>query len=118
PPPPPAPPLSPGDSLAYMYLVAGLSQQARRAAGTSARRRKAPEPEAAAAPEEAAAAEEKAKVRRRRRAKHDMLGRGHEYMDLEDDFSPSGLTALSGDGFGGGVTTPMTPGTWALQYRQ
>ncbi|MGB3523894.1 MAG: hypothetical protein WBA50_20720, partial [Mycobacterium sp.] len=88
----------------------------RRAAGTSARRRKAPEPDAAAAPAEAAVAEEKAKARRRRRVKADMLGRGYEYMDLEDDVEPSGLTALAADAFGGGATTPMTPGTWMPEY--
>ena len=119
PPPPPAPPLSPGDSLAAMYLVAGASQQARRAAGTSARRRKAPEPDAAAAPVEAVVAEGKVKACRRRRAKADMLGRGYEYMDLEDASEavvPSGLTALAADAFGGGATTPMTPGTWRPEY--
>ncbi|MGB3331625.1 MAG: hypothetical protein WBA79_02345, partial [Mycobacterium sp.] len=95
------------------------SQQSRRAAGTSARRRKAPEPDAAAAPAEAAVAEEKAKSRRRRRVKADMLGRGYEYMDLEDAadaVEPSGLTALGADAFGGGATTPMTPGTWMPEY--
>ncbi|MEB3035148.1 PPW family C-terminal domain-containing PPE protein, partial [[Mycobacterium] nativiensis] len=118
PPPPPAPPLSPGDALSAMYMVTGLSQQARRAAGTSARRRRAPEPDAVAAPAEAAVAEEKAKARRRRRAKTDMIGRGHEYMDLEDAVLPSGLTALAGDAFGGGATTPMTPGTWMPEQRR
>lgn len=97
-----------------MYLVAGANQQARRAAGTGARR-KAPEPDAAAAPAEAEVAEEKTKARRRRRAKADMLGRGYEYMDL-DDVEPSGLTALAADAFGSGVTTPMTPATWTRQY--
>ena len=120
-PPPPAPPLAPGDSLAAMYLVAGASQQARRAAGTSARRRRAPEPDAAAAPAEPVVAEEKTKARRRRRAKADMLGRGYEYMDLEDApdaVAPSGLTALTADAFGGGATTPMTPGTWMPEHRR
>ena len=74
-------------------------------------------------PAPAVVAEERAKVRRRRKAKNDMLGRGHEYMDLEDDFvpsrvEPSGLTALAGDAFGGGATTPLTPGSWASQYRE
>lgn len=104
-----------------MYLVAGASQQARRSAGTSARRRKAPEPDAAAAPAEAVVAEEKAKARRRRRAKVDMLGRGYEYMDLEDAedaVEPSGLTVLAADAFGGGATTPMTPGTWRPEYHR
>ncbi|ORB02706.1 hypothetical protein BST33_05400 [Mycolicibacter minnesotensis] len=120
PPPPPAPPLSPGDSLAAMYLVAGVSQPARRAAGTSARRRKAAEPAEAIAPAEPVVAAESAKARRRRRAKTDMIGRGYEYMDLEDPDSaaaPSGLTALSGDAFGGGAVAPMTPGTWMTTRR-
>lgn len=119
PPPPPAPPLSPGDSLAAMYLVAGVSQQARRPAGTGARRRRqAPEPDTSEVPAPVAA-EAKAKARRRRKAKVDMLGRGYEYMDLEDaadDVVPSGLTALAADAFGGGATTPMTPGTWMPEY--
>lgn len=122
-PPPPAPPLAPGDSLAAMYLVAGLGQQARRAAGSSARRRRrAAEPDASEVP--AAAAEEQAKARRRRRAKTDMLGRGYEYMDLEDvedsadlaHVAPSGLTALARDAFGGGAKSPMTPGTWMREH--
>jgi PPE-repeat protein len=115
PPPPAAPPLTPGDSLAAMYLVAGMGQQARRGVGTSARRRRTPEPEDAAAPAEPVVAAEPAKARRRRRVKTDMIGRGYEYMDLEDPDSavaPSGLTALSGDAFGSGAVAPLTPGTW------
>ncbi len=121
PPPPPAPPLSPVDGMSYMYLVAGLGQQARRAAGTSARRRKAPEPDTAEAAAPAATTREAAQARRRRKAKIDMLGRGYEYMDLDDADDavlPSGLTALSGDAFGGGATAPMTPGTWMREYRK
>ena len=70
-----------------------------------------------------------------------MLGRGHEYMDLDQDLAPepaatapsgrgvgehgftggtrrvatarpSGLTALADDGFGGGTVSPMVPNTW------
>lgn len=67
-----------------------------------------------------------------------MLGRGHEYMDLEDEgelvggasttgagpqgFSGTatkagpgrvaGLTTLADDAFGGGPRMPMIPGTW------
>jgi hypothetical protein len=101
-----------------MYLVAGLGQQARRAAGTSARRRKAPEPDAAEVPAPAETTGEQAKARRRRKAKADMIGRGYEYMDLEDPVMPSGLTALSGDAFGGGATAPMTPGSWTPEHRR
>ncbi|RAU89781.1 hypothetical protein DQP56_24165, partial [Mycolicibacter senuensis] len=71
----------------------------------------------------------KAKARRRRKAKADMLGRGYEYMDLEDaeldavadtdppGVLPSGLTALAGDAFGA-VKAPMTPGTWTRERRK
>ncbi|OBH17399.1 PPE family protein [Mycolicibacter sinensis] len=118
PPPPPAPPLSPVEGLSAMYMVAGLGQQARRAAGTSVRRRTAPEPDTAEAPAEAVAAEENTRARRRRKAKADLLGRGYEYMDLEEPVLPSGLTALSGDAFGGGATTPMTPRTWMPEYQR
>jgi PPE-repeat protein len=126
PPPAPAPPLAPVDGLSAMYLVAGLGQQARRAAGTSARRRKAPEPDAVEVPAPAAAVEGQARARRRRKAKTGMLGRGYEYMDLEDaasaagpaDVLPSGLTALAGDAFGGGAVIPMTPGTWTRAQRE
>ncbi|MCV7086060.1 PPE domain-containing protein [Mycolicibacter hiberniae] len=122
--PPPAPPLSPVDGLSAMYLVAGLRQQASRGAGTSARRRRAPEPDTGEVAAPAAAAEVPAKARRRRRAKLDMLGRGYEYMDLEDsedDASPGpvpgGLTALTGNALSGGVITPMTPGTWMKEQQ-
>ncbi|ORA77117.1 hypothetical protein BST28_19155 [Mycolicibacter kumamotonensis] len=101
-----------------MYLVAGLNQQARRAAGTSARRRKASESDAAEIPAPADTTDEQAKARRRRRAKTDMLGRGYEYMDLEEPVMPSGLTALAGDAFGGGAIAPMTPGTWMPERRR
>lgn len=121
--PPPAPPLSPVDGLSAMYLVAGLRQQASRAAGTSARRR-APEPDTSEVAAPAAAAEVPAKARRRRRAKLDMIGRGYEYMDLEDSDEdappgpqPGGLTALTGSALSGGVVTPMTPGTWMTQQQ-
>ncbi|CAJ1502414.1 PPE domain-containing protein [[Mycobacterium] kokjensenii] len=116
PPPPPAPPLAPVDGLAAMYLVAGLSRQARRPAGTAARRRRAPEPDRDAVPAPTVPVEAPARVRRRRRAKAGMLGRGYEYMDLEDGDAgtpaPGGLTALAGDSFGGAAGVPMTPGTW------
>ncbi|MGV0700910.1 hypothetical protein ABQF47_21225, partial [Mycolicibacter sinensis] len=93
-----------------------------------------PEPDAAEVPAAAAAAEVQAKARRRRKAKTDMLGRGYEYMDLDDardavagadntdppgaeHVLPSGLTALAGDAFGE-VTAPMTPGTWTRERRK
>lgn len=70
-----------------------------------------------------------------------MLGRGHEYMDLEPDpvpepagavassrgagshgivggthraaaARPNGLTTIADDGFSGGAVSPMMPNTW------
>ncbi|ORW95600.1 hypothetical protein [Mycolicibacter terrae] len=120
---------------AYMYMVGGLDMGARRASGTSARKKLAPKPDSADVPA-AEAAEQAAPLRRRRRkAKAGMLGRGHEYMDLEPEPAmasasqrgaggfaggthrvtaarPAGLTALADDAFGGGTVSPMVPNTW------
>lgn len=123
-----------------MYMVGGLDMGARRASGTSARRKAAKKPDSADVPADESA-EEAAPQRRRRRAKVGMLGRGHEYMDLDQDLAPepvgvsasgrgagthgfagaahrvsdvrpAGLTALADDGFGGGTVSPMMPNTW------
>ena len=124
---------------AYLYMVGGMDMGARRASGTSARKRAAPKPADAAA-EVAEPAENAALQRRRRRTKIGMRGRGHEYMDLDQDLAldpvavpsgrgagplgftsaaqrlgtaqPAGLTALAEDGFGGGAVSPMIPNTW------
>lgn len=140
-PPPSAPPPTPAGPPpvtmpAYMYLVGGLDMGARRASGTSARKKPVPKPDSADVPA-AESAEEVAPQRRRRKAKVGMLGRGHEYMDLEPEpvaalpsdrgtgshgfagatrrvttARPAGLTALADDGFGGGAVSPMMPNTW------
>lgn len=144
-PPPAAPPPTPAGPPsvtmpAYMYLVGGLDMGARRASGTSARRKAAPKPHSADVPADEPA-EVAAPQRSRRRAKVGMRGRGHEYMDLEQDLvpepvgaaasdrgagahgfagathrvgaaRPAGLTALADDGFGGGAVSPMMPNTW------
>jgi hypothetical protein len=121
-----------------MYLVGGLDMGARRGSGISARKKAAPKPDSADAPA-AEAAEQVAPQRHRRRAKASMLGRGHEYMDLDQDLvpepvsasgpsagphgfvggthrvaaaRPGGLTELADDGFGGGAVSPMMPNTW------
>jgi PPE-repeat protein len=124
----------------FAYLVGGLTA-ATGAAAAGRARRKAPEADSAAAAATAAAPIEKDKTQRRRRVKAQMLGRGYEYMDLEDvdtgelvgavaasatgagpqGFAgtatksgagrAAGLTTLPDD-FGSGPTMPMIPGTW------
>ena len=122
---------------AYMYMVGGLDMGARRASGTSARKKMASKPAEAGA-NVVEPAEEVALQRRRRRTKVGMRGRGHEYMDLDQDLAPdpvpsgrgagplgfagaaqrvgaaqpAGLAALAEDGFGGGAISPMIPNTW------
>ncbi|OBK31959.1 hypothetical protein A5658_17260 [Mycobacterium sp. 1245111.1] len=120
---------------AYMYMVGDLGLAAQQAAATSKRATRA----AAAGAESVVAApalDEPQPVQRRRRTKATMVGRGHEYMDLEpepavtasDDGSgplgfpgsaaragggdPSGLATLTSDRFGGDSTVPMLPTTW------
>jgi len=124
----------------FAYLMGDLTAAAG-AAASGRVRKKAPETESAAAPAAAATPVEKEKTQRRRRAKAQMLGRGYEYLDLEDleDSSElvgavaasttgagpqgfagtatktgraAGLTTLADDAFGGGPRTPMIPGTW------
>lgn len=135
-PPPPTPAGPPSVTMpAYMYMVGGLDMGARRASGTSARKKPVPKPDSVDVPA-AEAAEQTAPRRRRRKSTADMLGRGHEYMDLEPEPAlvaasdrgaaqgfaggshrvagarPAGLTALADDGFGGGAVSPMMPNTW------
>jgi PPE-repeat protein len=69
------------------YLVGGIPAAAKSSARAKAR---APSSDKAAVPTAAAAAaatREKERARRRRRTKADMLGRGYEYMDLDDDLN-------------------------------
>ena len=121
----------------FAYLVGDLSAVAG-AAAVGRARKKAAEPGSAAAPAAAAAPKERDKPQGRRRAKVQMLGRGHEYMNLEDEdvatvtasatgagpqgFAgtatnsgagrAAGLTTLADDAFGGGPRLPMIPRTW------
>lgn len=108
--PPPASPTVGAGAVGYPYLVAppgvgfgsGMSAKAQAPASD-----KAAVPTAAAA---AAAAAAQQRERRRQRARAKQLGRGYEYMDLEDDMSPDGgagaeerrvaSTAVSGQGAG------------------
>jgi PPE-repeat protein len=122
----------------FAYLVGNLNSVAWRAAGTGARK-KAPQPDSTESPAVAPTPKEPAQTRRRRRTTVQMLGRGYEYMDLEDedasDASASiqgagtqgftgtaaktgpgraaGLATLADDAFGGGPRMPMIPGTWS-----
>ncbi|OBA83847.1 hypothetical protein A9W99_05375 [Mycobacterium sp. 1164966.3] len=125
----------------YPYLVGGPFMGAGTGMSTSAHR-KAREPEiAAAAAPSAASAREKERARRRRRAAMNEHHHGYryEFLDLDSDAEPppstvasdqsggtlgftgtapqtagaaSGLITLKDDGFGGGPTVPMVPGTW------
>jgi PPE-repeat protein len=123
----------------FAYLVGNLSAVARAAAAGRARK-KAPEPDSGGAPAAAAAPKEKEQTQRRRRARVPMLGRGYEYLDLEDEAElvgavmasvtgagpqgfagtttktgagrAAGLTTLADDAFGGGPRMPLIPGTW------
>ncbi|AJK77764.1 PPE family protein [Mycobacterium avium] len=127
------PPAGPGG---FPYLVGGMRVSS--AASASAQSRKPKSAAAAAARAAAAAAAETHHARRRLRVKAKMLGRGYEYMDLEDDHlsssaasehgagplgftgtmresgaaTPAGLTALGGGSFGGGSKMPMLPTSW------
>jgi len=135
--PPPTPSAPPGVVTApgFAYMVGGLTVAARRAASTSAKA-KVPAPDAAAVPAAAAGPEAPGQARRRRRAKVEMLGRGHEYMDLEPEatVTPSdrsagplgfpgtsaketattaaGLATIADDEFGVSPRMPMMPSTW------
>ncbi len=86
----------------FAYLVGDLSAVAGAAAAGKARK-KAPEPDSAAAPAAAATPKEKYATQRRRRAKVQMLGRGYEYLDLEDE---GRRTGRRGDGLGYGRGAP------------
>ena len=70
---------------AYMYMVGDLGLAARRAADAAARAKKTAAPDAAEIPAVAALPEEKQPLQRRRPAKSTILGRGYEYMDLDQE---------------------------------
>jgi PPE-repeat protein len=97
----------------FAYLVGNLNSAAWRAAGSGARK-KAPEPDTAEAPAVAPTPKEPAQTQRRRRARVQMLGRGYEYMDLEDEGDSAGsdqVAALAASDKGAGTqgfagTTP------------
>ncbi|BBX48436.1 hypothetical protein GCM10009641_05180 [Mycobacterium cookii] len=139
PPAPPPPPTPAGPPLAtmqgYLYMVGILSATARRAANQAA---KAKEAQPAVGTENPAAAPspKATPTGRRRRATVERLGRGHEYVDLDDEptVTPStqgagplgfsgtaakvsggaatGLATLADDDYGSGPRMPMMPGTW------
>jgi PPE-repeat protein len=97
----------------YGYLVGELSAVARSAAGIGARK-PAPVPEGAEAAAVAAAPREPTQRQRRRRPRTQMLGRGYEYMDLEDEGDLAGsqhVTAVAASVKGAG--TQGFPGTAA-----
>jgi PPE-repeat protein len=119
-----------------MYMVGDLGLAAQQAAGASKRAKKAAVPDSAEMPAAAPIPDKRQPARRRRPAKTTMIGRGHEYMDLEPEptvaasdrdagtlgfagsaardsgAEPAGLATLTRDQFGGSSTVPMLPGTW------
>jgi PPE-repeat protein len=137
--PPPPPPTPAGPPLAtmqgYLYMVGILSATARRAASQAAKAKEAQPAEGTENPA-AAAAPKKTPGGRRRRATVERLGRGHEYIDLDDEptvypstqgsgplgFSgtatkvsagaATGLATLADDDFGSSPRMPMMPSTW------
>jgi PPE-repeat protein len=120
---------------AYMYMVGDLGAAAQQAAGLKKRAKKTAA-EIAEIPAVAALPDEKQPIKRRRKAKAAMLGRGYEYMDLDQELTvtasdrdagalgfsgsaaregaaePGGLATLARDQFGGELTVPMLPTTW------
>ena len=89
----------------YGYLVGDLSAVAKRAGGFGARRT-APVSDGAEAAAVAATPVQPAQRQRRRRPKAQMLGRGYEYLDLEDDDASSGepVAAVAASVTGVGTT--------------
>ena len=119
----------------YLYMVGILSATARRAASQATKAKEAQPAEGTENPA-AAAAPKKTPGGRRRRATVERLGRGHEYIDLDDEptvypstqgagplgFSgtatkvsagaATGLATLAEDDFGSAPRMPMMPSTW------
>jgi PPE-repeat protein len=136
---PPPPPTPAGPPLAtmqgYLYMVGILSATARRAASQAAKAKDA-QPAKGTENPAAAAAPKKTPGGRRRRSTAERLGRGHEYIDLDDEpiaypsthgsgplgFSgtatkvsadaATGLATLAEDDFGSSPRMPMMPSTW------
>jgi PPE-repeat protein len=137
--PPPPPPTPAGPPLAtmqgYLYMVGILSASARRAASQAAKAKEAQPAEGTENPA-VAAAPKKTPGGRRRRSTVERVGRGHEYLDLDDEpiaypsthgagplgFSgtetkvsagaAAGLATLAEDDFGSAPRMPMMPSTW------
>ena len=137
--PPPPPPTPAGPPLStmqgYLYMVGILSATARRAASQAAKANEAQPAEGTENPA-VAAAPKKTPGGRRRRSTVERLGRGHEYIDLDDEpttypstqgagplgFSgtatkvsagaATGLATLAEDDFGSAPRMPMMPSTW------
>jgi PPE-repeat protein len=137
--PPPPPPTPAGPPLAtmqgYLYMVGVLSATARRAASAVARAKEETPPEVAEIPVVTAVAKRKPGPGRRR-STLPRLGRGYEYIDLDDEpttypstqgagplgFSgtaakvsagaATGLATLAEDDFGSAPRMPMMPSTW------
>ena len=116
-------------------MVGVLSASARRAASQAAKAKEAKPAEGAEIPAVAAAAK-RASRPRRQRSTVERLGRGYEYIDLDDEpttypstqgagplgFSgtatkvsagaATGLATMTEDDFGGAPRMPMMPSTW------
>jgi PPE-repeat protein len=123
PPPAPAPPAGTGAGVGmnmgmgtgmenYGYLVGDLSAVARRAAGFGARK-SAPVSDGAEAAAAAATSQGPPQRQRRRRPRTQMLGRGYEYMDLEDEAASPGGERVAAAASAMGAGTQGFAGTAA-----
>jgi PPE-repeat protein len=138
---PAPPPAAGGAGFAPPYVIGPPGVGARSGMALGAKTQEPTSRGSAKAPAVAAAAAASAPTRQRRRRRQRQRGYGDEFMDMNIDVDPdwgapttasdrgagplgfagtvskgseqaTGLATLSDDGFGGGPSMPMLPGTW------